>query len=143
MSTGPKRACTFKYTCFQAPTSVLGDELTTKPAIHPAFSTRVQRNRIKPDRPSNQLPRQTCFRFHACEETNTSAFQHLTHFTSFALLCFSTDATHRAFATATNSQLHQPEESKTQPRDGTKANAMLSRAGHKARASEKTVPASA
>jgi hypothetical protein len=33
MSTGPKTACTYKYTCFQALTGVLHDEHMTNPAI--------------------------------------------------------------------------------------------------------------
>ncbi|MEZ5469993.1 MAG: hypothetical protein R3F18_20325, partial [Lysobacterales bacterium] len=80
---------------------------------------------------------------HSCEENHTSAFQEPTRFTCFALLCFSTDYTYRSSATATNAEQHQPEHSKTRPTAGTKANAMLSRAGDMTRASEESVPASA
>ena len=142
-NTGPKTACTYKYTWFQALASVLRDEPTTNPAIDPQSQHGF--NAISPNQTvlTTSQRGKPVSRLHFCEETHTSAFQQLTRFTSFALLCFSTDTTHPASAAATNSGRHHPKDSKTRPRAGTKANAMLSRAGRQARASEESVPASA
>jgi hypothetical protein len=141
MNTGPKTACTYKYTCFQALTSVPRGELMTNPAVDPhsqhALNAISQNTTTLPTTHGGKpVPD-----FTLAKRPTPRHFNNLRP--SQALLSFSTDTTHRAFATATNSEQHDPADSKTQPRAGTKANAMLSRRGGNVGSSEEPVPRSA